>query len=58
MATHTRGLVGRALFGSVADYLLHHVDLPLALYHYRGEILERTPEEEPAFGKFDVALTV
>lgn len=58
MATHTRGLVGRALFGSVADAILHRVDLPLALYHYRGEVLERSPEAEPAFGKLDIAPTV
>ena len=33
MATHCRTLVGQVLFGSVSHTLLHHVNIPLMLYH-------------------------
>lgn len=42
MATHTNVPVERALLGSVADYTLHHVDVPIMLYRYRGPVIERS----------------
>lgn len=40
MATHGRGAIGRLWFGSVADYVVRHVSVPVLLVHPdRGEQL-------------------
>jgi nucleotide-binding universal stress UspA family protein len=41
MATHARGLVGRALKGSVADQVLHDAARPILVYHPAPTAAER-----------------
>jgi nucleotide-binding universal stress UspA family protein len=36
ISTHGRGGLGRALLGSVADHLLHHVHVPVMVLRYRS----------------------
>ena len=51
MASHTRTLLGRAIFGSVANTVLHNVDVPLMLYHYRDKPLAEEPVASTAAGQ-------
>lgn len=41
LATDTLAPLRRAILGSVADYILHHVDIPVVLYYYHGMGVER-----------------
>ncbi len=52
MATHGRGAMGRLWLGSVADYLIRHLTIPVLLVHP-----DRTePTEEPALHSILVSL--
>lgn len=49
MATHTHRLQAGILFGSVADYIMTRVTVPLILYHYHDKSLEELVEEEQEY---------
>src|SRR6185503_19157445 len=53
MTTHARAGVGRTVFGSVADDLLHRVEVPLLMLHGRPSV--RLPEQF-AFHHIVIAL--
>ncbi len=52
MATHGRGAMGRLWLGSVADYLIRHLTMPVLLVHPD----RRDSEREPALHSILVAL--
>lgn len=45
MTTHGRNALGRVLAGSVAEHLLHHVDVPILLVRPQKEPVRPTREE-------------
>jgi nucleotide-binding universal stress UspA family protein len=53
MATHGRGAIGRLWFGSVADYLVRHLTIPVLLVHPAREPTRAGP---PALRSILVAL--
>jgi nucleotide-binding universal stress UspA family protein len=52
MATHGRGAIGRLWLGSVADYLIRHLSIPVLLIHPD----RHEPPKEPALHSIIVAL--
>lgn len=48
MTTHTCLPIERGFFGSVADHVLHHVNVPLVMYHYQDDPVCRDEPQQQA----------